>query len=165
MAIYKIKSLDDLQKFAKNLCSKLKAGQIIALTGELGAGKTTLVQMIAKELGIKARVASPTFNLVKEYDVKPEVRGIKKLCHIDLYRIDGKFDDLGLDEYFDDKDSVLFIEWAEKIKKHLPKDVIWIKIDIKKDGTRAIENKIILWLLALAEAGALPFLFLFLRQQ
>jgi len=140
MDTYKINSLDDLQKFAKDLCSKLKPGDIVALSGELGAGKTTLVQMIAKELGIKARVQSPTFNLVKEYEIKPDVRSIKRLCHIDLYRIDGSFDDLGLDEYFDDEDSVLFIEWAEKIKKHLPKDVKWIKIDINKDGTRVIRQ-------------------------
>ncbi|PJC40595.1 MAG: tRNA (adenosine(37)-N6)-threonylcarbamoyltransferase complex ATPase subunit type 1 TsaE, partial [Parcubacteria group bacterium CG_4_9_14_0_2_um_filter_41_8] len=126
--------------FSKDFCSKLKPGNIVALSGSLGAGKTTLVQMIAKELGIKARITSPSFTIVKQYDISPEVRGIKRFCHIDLYRLGENIDDLGFDEYFNDKESVLFIEWIEKIKKHLPKDVIWIKISVLKDGTRVIKK-------------------------
>ena len=141
MAIKKIKTLADLQKFAKNLCLNLKAGDIVALVGELGAGKTALVQAVAKELGVHEPVRSPTFNIVKEYKIKPERRGIKNLRHIDLYRVDGSaLGDLGLDEYFDDKNSVLFIEWAEKIKTHLSKDTIWIKICIKKNGSRELKQ-------------------------
>ena len=69
MAIYKINNLEDLKKLASSLFKKLKAGDVVALSGELGAGKTTLVQMLAKEFGIKETVQSPSFNIFKIIEI------------------------------------------------------------------------------------------------
>jgi len=135
-----INSLDDFLKFAKNFSKSLKPGDIVALCGLLGAGKTTLVQRVALELGISSNVASPTFTIMKEYAVPKNAKGIKNMRHIDAYRLKGSFDDIGLEECFKDNDSVCFIEWADKIKPLLPKHAIWIIIKIKKDGSRLIKS-------------------------
>lgn len=135
-----INSLDDFFAFAKNFFSSLKAGDIVALCGPLGAGKTTLVQRIALELGIRSSVISPTFAIMKEYFVPKNKKGIKNMRHIDAYRLKRDINDIGLEECFKDKDSVCFIEWADKIKKHIPKQAAWIVIELKKDGSRLIKK-------------------------
>lgn len=141
MHIRRINSLDDLKKFAHDLRADLRAGDVVGLSGELGAGKTTLVQMAAKELGVRDRVVSPSFNLVKIYDLPKPVKKIDRICHIDLYRIDKIGSDLGFEEYFSDVNSVCFVEWAEKIKHLLPASAKWISIDIQKDNSRIIKKQ------------------------
>lgn len=114
----------------------LKAGDIVALSGELGAGKTTLIQGIAKGLGIRDWVTSPTFTIINEF------KGRIDLYHVDLYRIDRIEDalDVEIEEYFT-KGGVTVIEWAEKIKPLLPEKTIEIDIDIISDNKRKIEIK------------------------
>jgi tRNA threonylcarbamoyladenosine biosynthesis protein TsaE len=111
---------------------KIKGALIFGLIGELGAGKTTFIQAFAKGLKIKGRLTSPTFVLMKRY---------KNLYHIDCYRIKNPKDILDLDfrEIISDPQNIIMIEWAEKIKKILPRGTIWIKFEIISPGKREIK--------------------------
>lgn len=131
-----IKNLSELETFAKKFLDELHPGDVVALSGELGAGKTTLIQAIARLAGIPGSVLSPTFVIFKIYPMN--FRGLKKFCHIDLYRLDNFGAPLGFEEYLGDKDTICFIEWAEKIKDKLPKNTIWLKIKICPDSSRLI---------------------------
>lgn len=113
---------------------RLKGGDIIAYRGDLGAGKTTITHGIAKGMGIKADVSSPTFALVNEY------RGSVNLYHFDMYRINGGLDleTTGFYDYMD-SDSVLAVEWSENIASELPDDIITISILRLDDNVRQIE--------------------------
>lgn len=131
-----IKNLEALNVFAKNLAASLQGGQVVALSGNLGAGKTTLTQLVAKHLGVKDNLQSPTFSILKIYPVIAQ--NFSKFCHIDLYRLDGKKNHLGLEEYLGDSDVVCFVEWAEKIKPQLPPNTIWLKLEAQADGARLV---------------------------
>jgi tRNA threonylcarbamoyladenosine biosynthesis protein TsaE len=124
--------------FAKKFASRLKGGEIIGLGGELGAGKTIFAKGLAAGLGIKKNITSPTFALMKVY----KIRGgkIKKFIHIDAYRLKKPKDiiSLGVQEYFNRLENVIIIEWADKIKKILPKKTIYIKINSKGEKERII---------------------------
>ena len=100
---------------------------VIALSGNLGAGKTTFVQGFVAALGVTDRIQSPTFVLMKIYSLTRR-KHIKHLVHIDAYRIESfhEIEHLGLRELFNDKDAVILIEWADRIKRILPKDTTWI---------------------------------------
>jgi tRNA threonylcarbamoyladenosine biosynthesis protein TsaE len=113
----------ETESWAAEFAKKLRGGEIVALTGELGAGKTVIAKGIGKGLGVREEVLSPSFNYLLEY------RGRVQLFHADLYRIDGPqaFRALGLDEYLD-RGGVLLIEWAERVKDSLPPETIWIEI-------------------------------------
>jgi len=113
----------------KNLESK-KSAVVIALKGNLGAGKTTFVQGFARALGIKENVLSPTFVLLKTYKIK-NVRNLKHLTHIDCYRVDSpkELEHIGFSKMLKDGDAVVLIEWAEKVKNVLPKDTLWIRFN------------------------------------
>ncbi len=104
----------------EKLAKQLKGGEVIALIGNLGAGKTTLIKGIARGLGLKKIITSPTFVLMKIYDIDSK---IKKLVHIDCYRIKSaeEISAIGAQEYFGQKNTVVVIEWADKIKKLLPR--------------------------------------------
>src|SRR3989338_4896065 len=118
--------------FAKNIISG-----VIALSGKLGAGKTIFVQGFAKSLGIKEKVISPTFVLIRQHQI-PKTK--KTLFHIDLYRLENtqQFSSLGLEELFNDPNNIVLIEWAEKISKSLLRNTIKIKIEKEKGDTRLI---------------------------
>ncbi len=126
------------EKETKNLAAKLAKelkGRIIALSGELGAGKTTFVQGFAKGLGIKEKIISPTYILIRQHQIP---NSTKNLFHIDLYRLEEKSDilSLGLEEIFSDSNNIVVIEWAEKLET-LPKNAFKIKIHkIAKDKRR-----------------------------
>lgn len=137
----KTNSPKETLKVAENLAKTLKIGQVIALFGELGAGKTIFVKGIAKGLNIKKRIASPTFVFQKNYKTKINNKPTT-LYHLDLYRgqTHSDFENLGLDEIFSNN-SIVILEWAGKIKDRLPKkriDVIIKKID---DRSRQITIK------------------------
>lgn len=121
-----VRSLDETKNVAKNIVKKISPGSIICLNGNLGAGKTTLVQLICKELGISEYVNSPTFTIVNEYE-----SGKWKVNHIDFYRVkhlDELFE-VGIEQYFNNKD-ITFIEWAELFKEVLPQEALIINIEI-----------------------------------
>jgi len=131
---YKTNSEIETRLFAKDFAKTLKGGEVILLTGELGAGKTVFVQAVCDALGIRQRVTSPTFVLMQIYKI-PKNKNIKKICHLDVYRLESakEFKQSGLDEYLYQKDTVCFIEWGEKIKKILPK---FKQIQFKINGER-----------------------------
>lgn len=99
--------------------------------GDLGAGKTTFVQGLAEGLGIKERILSPTFILMREYG---------NLYHVDLYRLEEGIDEevrnLGLTDIWGKKDNIVIIEWAEKITDLLPENTIWMNFEILDEGRR-----------------------------
>jgi tRNA threonylcarbamoyladenosine biosynthesis protein TsaE len=113
-----------------------KGALILALTGELGAGKTTFLQGFAEALGIKEKILSPTFIILKKFAL-PRDAGFSNFYHIDCYRIKraGELFKLGLKEILGKPGNIIAIEWAEKIERRLPKrDIIFIKIRAKKKG-------------------------------
>ena len=128
--------------FGENFAKKLKGGEVLALFGDLGAGKTKFLQGLAKGLGVKNKVNSPTFNILKIYKTKAGSK-IKTFCHIDAYRLFSEKDliSLGVEEYFQDKNTVTAIEWAERIKKILPKKTIMVDIKHLSEDERIIKIK------------------------
>ena len=128
-----IKNEEETKKFGEKLCEKLTAGSIVALTGDLGTGKTTLTKAIAAGLGVTDVITSPTFNIVKQYD-----SGRLPLYHFDVYRI-GDVDEMyeiGYEEYFFG-DGVCVIEWADLIEEIIPDDAVRIEIEYgEKEGER-----------------------------
>jgi len=130
-----IKTEQDTKNFAAKLAKSLKGGEIIALEGDLGAGKTTLTQYLAKALGVKKNITSPTFVLMKIYKVEIKKYKLDRLVHVDCYRLDDPQElfYLGIEEYLNKENTIVIIEWADKIKKYLKKfkNIIWLKIKIK----------------------------------
>lgn len=120
----------ETQKLAEKLAVRLthRKPLVLALVGDLGAGKTTFVQGFAKGLGIKDKIISPTFVLIRQH---------RQLYHVDLYRIES-FKELGLEELFSDKNNIVLIEWAEKAKNLIPKNAIWISFKMLSENTREI---------------------------
>jgi tRNA threonylcarbamoyladenosine biosynthesis protein TsaE len=114
---------EETRAVGEALAGLLEAGDAVVLTGELGAGKTTLVQGVARGSGVQAHVVSPTFTLVREY------AGRLDLAHVDVYRLDRVQDvvDLGLDELGDGR-SVLLVEWGDAIEELLPGDRLRVEL-------------------------------------
>jgi tRNA threonylcarbamoyladenosine biosynthesis protein TsaE len=108
---------------------------VIGLEGELGSGKTTFIQGLAKGLGIKERLTSPTFVILKRYG---------RLFHLDCYRINKPEEILDLDfkEILNQPEDIIVIEWAEKVKKILPKNTLWIKFEHLGQDKRRISLRI-----------------------
>lgn len=111
--------------YGKKMGEKLTGHTLITMTGELGAGKTTLTKGIGQGLGVTRTINSPTFTIVKIYE------GRLPLYHFDAYRLEGADDDLGFEEMFDD-DGVCVVEWAKYIEDILPRERLEIEI-IKND--------------------------------
>jgi tRNA threonylcarbamoyladenosine biosynthesis protein TsaE len=118
---------------------KNKGALIIGLEGELGSGKTRFVQGFARGLGIRQRLTSPTFVILRRYAISN--KPYANLYHIDCYRIKNAKDILALDfkEIISIPKNVVLIEWAEKIHKILPKNLIWIKFSVINQNTRRLE--------------------------
>ncbi len=128
MITFKTTSPEQTERFGYELAKSLVAGDVIALTGDLGAGKTCLTRGISGGLGSTSHVSSPTFTIVNEYE-----GGRLMLFHFDTYRLSGPDDFLmsGLDEYFF-RGGVCVIEWSDIIEELLPEDTI--KMTITGDG-------------------------------
>jgi tRNA threonylcarbamoyladenosine biosynthesis protein TsaE len=127
-------SPQDTFSLGKNLGARLQAGNVVALSGPLGAGKTCFAKGIAAGLGIEEEVTSPTYTIVTEY----ESPGALILRHIDAYRLDGgaDFEAAGGAELL--SDAVVVVEWPEKIASFLPEETLWITIEITGDENRLI---------------------------
>ena len=126
-------SEEETMRLGERLASILPSGSTLLLTGDLGAGKTTLVRGIARGLNIKEVVQSPTFNIMKIY-----LKGNRPLIHIDAYRLADFDTDIGLNEYIGYETGITVIEWPEFIQKLLPDDAINVTILRKGDTTREI---------------------------
>ena len=128
-----------LRAWGFSLGERLKPGDIVTLSGPLGAGKTTLTQGLARALGVTQAVTSPTFVLMNEY------KGALPLLHLDAYRLEGlEWDDLrdaGLEEFLNRTDAVRVVEWPSMIAEWLP-PVPWrIEIEIEGEGRRVAVGK------------------------
>jgi tRNA threonylcarbamoyladenosine biosynthesis protein TsaE len=125
---------------AKKFSKQLKGGEVIGLIGELGAGKTIFVKGLAAGLRIKKNITSPTFVLMKIYKISDSRFQISDFIHLDAYRIKSAKDliNIGVEEYFNRPDVVTIIEWADRIKKILPKKTRFIKIINQGNNKRLI---------------------------
>ena len=123
--IIKIKNEKETENFGRRLGESLSAGDVVAMVGDLGTGKTTLTGYIARGLGIKETVSSPTFTIIKEYN-----SGRLPLYHFDVYRIGDPEElfNIGADEYFDG-DGVCVVEWADLVSEELPENSKYIFIE------------------------------------
>ena len=132
--IFDIFSCDQMNEFGLKIASRVPNGVVIALLGDLGAGKTTLVRGVARGLGIKEVVQSPTFNIMKLY-----LKGDRPLIHIDAYRLADINTDIGLDEYIGYETGITMIEWPLFIEKLLPENTLWINITSTGENSRHID--------------------------
>jgi tRNA threonylcarbamoyladenosine biosynthesis protein TsaE len=128
-------SFEETQKLGRDFAKTLKKSDIVCLYGDLGSGKTTFTQGLAAGLGVKNRIISPTFVIVRSYEL-----GVMNFYHIDLYRIENEKDieSLGVEEIINSKQGIAVIEWAEKLGNYLPKKRIDIKFSYEKDDSRII---------------------------
>lgn len=125
-------SFEETQKAGFDFAKTLKGGDVVCLHGDLGGGKTTFVQGLAKGLGIEKKIISPTFIIMRSYEL-----GSKNFYHVDLYRVENERDieGLGLLDLMENEDAIVVIEWAEKIADRLPtnrKEVFFTYLDEDK---------------------------------
>ena len=138
--IINIRSLEEIgtaaQEFVQYISSSDLQSNIFAFFGQMGAGKTTFIKAICKELGVADDVNSPTFTIVNEYRA---AKGFP-IYHFDFYRINKITEayDIGIDEYFSG-DGLCLIEWPEKINEILPDDCFQVFVYVDEEGNRTIE--------------------------
>ena len=126
---YKItsNSENDTVELAQNIESEKFPNMVICLIGDLGSGKTMFTKGFAAALEVKEEITSPTFNIIKEYN-----SGELPLYHMDVYRLDGKVDDIGLEDYYN-KGGICIIEWADMIKDYLPEEHLEIRFKLSNE--------------------------------
>lgn len=126
---YKITSYSerDTIELAQNIESEKFPNMVICLEGDLGSGKTIFAKGFAAALEVQEEITSPTFNIIKEY-----TSGELPLYHMDVYRLDGKVDDLGIEEYYTEG-GITIIEWADMIADNLPEERLDIKIRVSSE--------------------------------
>lgn len=131
---YKITSYSekDTIELAQNIESEKFPNMVICLNGDLGSGKTIFTKGFAKSLEIDEEVTSPTFNIIKEYTT-----GQLPLYHMDVYRLNGSVEDIGIEEYYK-KGGICIIEWSETIEDYLPEKRLDIKIKVVDEEKRVI---------------------------
>ncbi len=131
-------SPDQTKRIGKEIARSLKHGRIIALEGNLGAGKTVLAKGIAQGLGVTHVIQSPTFVLMKVYPVQRP--GISHLVHVDCYRVatSREVSAIGLEDYLSDDTAVVVIEWADRIRDMLPKRRMTIRLSASGEQARKV---------------------------
>lgn len=139
------KSAEETKRFGKkiahNLVSVGSKKAVLCLSGDLGSGKTTFVQGFAEAFGINQRIVSPTFILLKHYKINDNPR-FSQISHLDLYRLEENLEfevkNLGIYDIWDSEGMITVVEWAEKIRKIVPKSAIWIYFDYLSERERKI---------------------------
>lgn len=134
-----VHSTQETSDLAYKIAERLKPGDVVALYGDLGSGKTTFVKYLAEALGMDSRVQSPTFVIARKYIT--EQGRIRILNHVDLYRLihPREVDDLGLTELFTEDNAVTVIEWPELAEATLPSEVIKIRFRYLDESSRSIK--------------------------
>ncbi len=136
---HRTRSTRETQSLAKKLAKRTlkkeatKKAIVIGLVGELGSGKTTFVKSFMRELGVKRRITSPTFLIVRRFGIKH--KRLKNVFHVDAYRVKNKQDLSGIDfrEILKEKSNIVLVEWADRILGVLPKGTIWVKFKYGKN--------------------------------
>ncbi len=129
---FETRSAEQTEAIGAAVGRRLRAGDVLALSGDLGAGKTCFVRGLARGLNIRGPVASPTFVLINEH------RGRVRLYHVDLYRIHDPIEaaEIGIEELLPSEDGVTAIEWAERIDEWIPAEAVRIRIEIPSPESR-----------------------------
>lgn len=135
----RLADLDASLALGAALAKVARPGDVIALSGELGAGKTSIARGLLAALGLEEEAPSPSFAIVQPYD-PPEVRF--PVLHVDLYRIEnsGEAKELGLDEARGD--SLLIVEWPERLGEDAWDDALWLTLETMSDGARALTARV-----------------------
>jgi tRNA threonylcarbamoyladenosine biosynthesis protein TsaE len=139
MRAYKTKSTNETRKVAKEVAGALprlkshKRALVLGFEGELGAGKTTFIKALMRAMGVRRKITSPTFIILRKF--KTNRNKFKNIFHIDAYRTEKakELSELGINEIFSDPQNLVLVEWADKIKQVLPKDTIWVKFNYGKE--------------------------------
>lgn len=132
---YTSRNETDTLEIAQNIESEKFPNMVICLIGELGSGKTMFVKGFAHALGLEDNITSPTFNLVKEY-----LSGEMPLYHMDVYRLEGSKENVGIEDYFT-KNGVTIIEWSDMITDLLPEERLEIEFKVLNENTRILYFK------------------------
>ena len=134
MKTLSLKNISELPQTAKSILEFAKEKKVFCFYGELGAGKTTLIKEICKQLGVKDEGSSPTFSLINEY----QTNNNKPIYHLDLYRLKNESEifDIGYEDYLF-SGNYCFIEWPEKMEHLLPSEIVKVKIEVR-DSERII---------------------------
>lgn len=137
---YTTTSAKETRSFGKKLARESASGMIICLKGDLGTGKTTLAQGFLEGLGAARPYVSPTFVIMKQYDLPQAKNSIKRVYHADAYRVETKdFIHLGFAEWCADTEGVVILEWPERIQKLIPKNAVWITFTAKSENERELK--------------------------
>ncbi|MGM8870704.1 tRNA (adenosine(37)-N6)-threonylcarbamoyltransferase complex ATPase subunit type 1 TsaE [Psychrobacter sp. 2Y5] len=139
----KLHSETDTQALAQQLAALSIEGSVW-LSGDLGAGKTTLTRYWLQALGHKGAVKSPTYTLVEPYQIEQEDGSVKAIYHADLYRLQDpeELSFIGFDEYLDEPNALAIIEWASRADSYLPPPALFIDMTEADDGARQIELRL-----------------------
>jgi tRNA threonylcarbamoyladenosine biosynthesis protein TsaE len=134
--VFRNVKLADLERIAAVVLDKTGKHRVFAVTGELGAGKTTFIKVVGRVAGVTDSMSSPTFSIINEYTISNGGR----LLHCDFYRITSEAEaaNIGVEEYFDSGDYC-FVEWPERISSLLPEEYVNVKLTIQPDGQRQVE--------------------------
>lgn len=135
MKTIEIESIEQLQGAAKDFLVALNGQKVVVFEGQMGAGKTTFIQALLRELGIENPDGSPTYSIVNEYTTNQH----GKVFHLDVYRLESVEEavSIGIEEILEGEDYC-FIEWGEKIKALLPDETAWVKVEVDDIGKRLI---------------------------
>jgi tRNA threonylcarbamoyladenosine biosynthesis protein TsaE len=134
-----LRSPEESLQFGALLAELARPGDAIALSGPLGAGKTSIARGLLAALGLEEEAPSPSFAIVQPYD-PPHVRF--PVLHVDLYRIEeaGEAEELGLDDARED--SLLIVEWPERLGDEYWRDALWLSLELTPDGARVLTAKV-----------------------
>jgi tRNA threonylcarbamoyladenosine biosynthesis protein TsaE len=132
-------SAKETKELGKKLAKEILSGTLLCLAGDLGVGKTTFVQGFLEEMGATRPYVSPTFVIMKQYDLPAPVNGIERIYHADAYRVEAKdFTALGFAEWCADKRGVVILEWPERAQEIIPNNAQKISFMWKSESEREI---------------------------
>lgn len=135
-------STEETRAFGARLAREILPGTLLCLQGDLGAGKTTLVQGLLEGLGAPRPYVSPTFVIMKQYDLPAPTAGIKRIYHADAYRVEEKdFREIGFAEWCADDEGLVILEWPERIPSILPEKRITVTLRSLSESEREISVK------------------------
>lgn len=134
-----LKNESETIQFAHQFAGRMQPPVILALTGDLGSGKTFFTRALARSCGISSIITSPTFVILKEYNLLDK----GKLIHIDCYRLSSPEEllDLGWEEFISDPDNIVVVEWADRVKDIIPASAEWLHFRVgDREGERVVEK-------------------------